>query len=704
MVTVEDANDSLYCYTNMENTMTCLKKDLVDDLGGFFRIRHDGGVRYLDYLEKSQNTNSQVIRFGENLMDFTSNIDVSEIATAVIPLGAKMETSAVEGLETRLTIESVNDGQDYVYSADAVELYGWIYKTVIWDDVTLPQNLKSKGEKFLAETQFENMVIEAKAVDLHLTDKDIESFKISDQIMVVSAPHGLNRYFRLTKQTLNLNNPEKDTITLGKDERVPLSARTSQASEEIKKTLEKIVPTSTILNKALKNATELIASAMGGYVVKNNSELLIMDTDDINTATNVWRWNINGLGYSSNGYKGPYELAMTMDGKIVADFIASGTMYADRIKGGTLKLGGANNGNGLMQVYDENGDIIGFWDNTGIRIQSPDKSDLCDINSGYIYFKKYGKTNGAVGANLLTSAGNTYNTMSFRSLGDMIVFSQNTDPYYIINPKNKLLSDNKYTENHHFKGSIRSTDYIIAPKLKLSNGVEIYPGTWLDAISALISNNLYVYGAIGCSGVLNADGANITGNVCAGSLSTDVSISADGNIYSKGDVNACDLVCEDSVYVGGIRLQAQEYDSNNALVIQGGLYAYGSLGCSGTKYRVVDTEHYGKVGMSAFETCEPYFADIGSATIADNGEARIEFDPIFAETIDMESEYQVFLTRTSQANIEWVDKQDGFFVVHGDPGATFDWKLCCKQKGYSDIRMAPINIEIPKKKESEENG
>lgn len=358
IVTVKDNNDYIYCYTNYNSTMTELKEDLVDDLGGFFRVRHTDGVRYLDYLAESQNTNSQIIQIGGNLMDFTSNIDSSEIATAIIPLGCQIEESQVEGLEARLTISDVNDGKDYVYSQDAVNTYGWIFKTVEWNDVTVASTLKSKGEKYLADIQFENMVIEAKAVDLHLTDQDIEQFKLSDQIRVVSRPHGLDRYFRLTKMTINLNNPENTTVTLGTNEKLTLSAKTNKVNEEIKKAIDSIIPASSILKSAMENATQMIKNSMNGYIttVVNEDgtpkELLIMDTSSIDTATKVWRWNINGLGYSSTGYNGTYELAMTMDGSIVADRITTGTMFADRIKGGTLKLGGYDHKNGVMEVYD----------------------------------------------------------------------------------------------------------------------------------------------------------------------------------------------------------------------------------------------------------------------------------------------------------------------------------------------------------------
>ena len=344
MVTVTDNNNSLYRYTNMNSTMQELKEDLVDDLGGYLRIRHKDGVKYIDYLADSMNTNSQVIRLGENLIDFNSNIDSSEIATAIIPLGNLLEEEIVEGLQTRLTIEEVNDGKDYVYSPEAVENFGWIYKTVTWDGVTVPSILKSKGQKYLSDIQFENMVIEAKAIDLHIVDHETERFKLSDQIRVVSKPHGLDRYFRLTKQTINICSPENDTITLGKEERLSLSAKTASANEEIKKAIEKITPASNILNQAVENATQLIANAMGGYVLKNENELLIMDTNDIETATKVWRWNINGLGYSSNGYNGPYKTALTMDGRFVASAITcEGLEVGKNVKmGEDAKIGWEN--------------------------------------------------------------------------------------------------------------------------------------------------------------------------------------------------------------------------------------------------------------------------------------------------------------------------------------------------------------------------
>jgi hypothetical protein len=151
----------------------------------------------------------------------------------------------------------------------------------------------------------------------------------------------------ITKQTLNLWNPEKDELELGTTERQTLTAKTAKTYQDILAAIESITPQSTILEAAKKNATALIVSANGGYIYKTRSELYVMDDEEPDKAKRVWRWNINGLGYSSTGIDGTYGLAMTMDGAICADFIISGTinaskvavtnLNADNITAGTLK-------------------------------------------------------------------------------------------------------------------------------------------------------------------------------------------------------------------------------------------------------------------------------------------------------------------------------------------------------------------------------
>lgn len=143
----------------------------------------------------------------------------------------------------------------------------------------------------------------------------------------------------------------------------------------IARTIEKIqkelIPNT--LEKAIENATQLLTEFNGGYVIKKDGELFISDNKDLDKAVRIWRWNINGLGYSSTGINGPYGTAITMDGSIVANYITSGSMTADRIKGGTLKIGGINNTNGEIQVVDKNGKELVTINLDGITLSNGTK-------------------------------------------------------------------------------------------------------------------------------------------------------------------------------------------------------------------------------------------------------------------------------------------------------------------------------------------
>lgn len=214
-VTVTDSNDSLYRYTNYNPTLREIKEDLLDDLGGYLfpRFAQDGKV-YLDYLEDYPGTCTQQIVFGLNLLDYTRGFNVSDMCTRIIPLGAQVNDPTYQALGERLTIASINQGKDYIQSDDAVANFGIISKVVVWDNVTTEQALLSKAQNYLSIAQYDNLVIEARAVDLHMTDDEIEAFELGDVVRVKSVPHGLDRNFPVTKMVLDLNSASNNSITL----------------------------------------------------------------------------------------------------------------------------------------------------------------------------------------------------------------------------------------------------------------------------------------------------------------------------------------------------------------------------------------------------------------------------------------------------------------------------------------------------------
>lgn len=364
IVTVTDPNDYITCFTNYNSTMSEIKEDLVDDLGGYLRVRKQNGTRYLDYLAGSPRQNEQEIKLGSNLLDFSKTNDMTDVATVLIPLGAKLAESSIEGLDERLTVETAAadtmhpSGADYIESTGAIATYGRIEKVVTWDDVTTASNLLAKGEAYLQDVQFENLVLEVKAFDLGLTDSEFQKFRLLDTVRVVSEPHGLNREFEITKMTINLNAPQNDSITLGKTVKMSMSAKSTKASAEIKKLADGVVNRA-MLQDAIDNATALITGADGGYVIIEKNEdgqpVEIKIQDALNNPTKIWRWNVNGLGYSNDGGQ-TYGLAMTMDGSIVADYITTGKLRSIEIDNGDGDFTVDEDGNMTAQ----SGTIAGF--------------------------------------------------------------------------------------------------------------------------------------------------------------------------------------------------------------------------------------------------------------------------------------------------------------------------------------------------------
>ncbi len=343
-VTVVDKNFPTY-YTNYEKTMAILNA-LVEQYGGHLRVRKVNGVRYLDYLAEYPDTCSQVIQFGSNLIDFTRKWDSTEFATVIIPLGNRLEDSPIEALDAYLTVESVNQGSMYVQSNEAVAAYGWIEKTVTWDEVSDPAVLLEKAKTYLTDLQFDNLELELSALDLHYLDVNTEAVKLLDEIRVISRPHGLDRMFPVKKLEIPLDNPEQTQFTLGDSVKTSLTSVNNQTSAAILQKIEGLPKAHSILKEAKENATQIMNMATTGYITITKDQygsetLYISNVRDYKKADKLWKWNMNGLGYSNDGGK-TFGLAITMDGSIVADYITTGVLNADVIRAGVLKDYGGN--------------------------------------------------------------------------------------------------------------------------------------------------------------------------------------------------------------------------------------------------------------------------------------------------------------------------------------------------------------------------
>ena len=212
-ITVTDPNNYIRLESTKAEKVATVLDQLVERCGGYivFTTDHEGH-RLVNWYDKTDYANNQSIEFGVNLTDFVRGESDAEIATVIFPYGAKDEETG-----EHITIESENDGLDYIVDEEARALRGWIAEAVYWDDVTLPINLLAKAQQYLAASRNTITRLQLSAVDLSAMDKSLDTFRVGDLIRVKSKPHGVDDNFLLTDMTEDLLNPAAGYVSLGKE-------------------------------------------------------------------------------------------------------------------------------------------------------------------------------------------------------------------------------------------------------------------------------------------------------------------------------------------------------------------------------------------------------------------------------------------------------------------------------------------------------
>lgn len=142
------------------------------------------------------------------------------------------------------------------------------------------------------------------------------------------------------------------------------------ASDTAKEESEKV---KTILQDNLNQSTDLLWSVLNkGYVIKEENRILIVDKLPLNEAQNCLLFNYLGIGFSNTGVNGTFTSAWRIDGTLDMQNINVINLTADLIKGGVLRLGGINNSNGLLELYDENSKKLASIDKNGLIFGNED--------------------------------------------------------------------------------------------------------------------------------------------------------------------------------------------------------------------------------------------------------------------------------------------------------------------------------------------
>lgn len=289
------------------------------------------------------------IRYGKNLTALSQEIDTSNLVTGIIPFYVDPDGNITTGsrVATGLNLGRVQD----VAIDFSIDINPDSSTTILNQLANLANRYKNNN----------NLTVPINSITLSFEQLQelTERVDLCDTVKIYFEALGIEGSAKCIKTIWDVLHERYTSTTFG-DARTNIADALVQQQKELAQ-----APSTSFMSEAIARATELITGNLGGYVVMHDSnndgepdEILVMNTPNISTATKVWRWNKEGLGYSSTGYSGSYGTAITSDGKIVANYVATGTLNANLIKAGVLSDLAGNfslnmtNGNAVMSNFN----------------------------------------------------------------------------------------------------------------------------------------------------------------------------------------------------------------------------------------------------------------------------------------------------------------------------------------------------------------
>lgn len=302
-----------------------------------FIIRH--------YSSRGQD-NGVTIQYSKNLTDIKADKSIADTHTSVYPYAVDEDgdyyelpekvielPSKSKYAEPRMLQLDLSDKFDSETRITAELLRKYTNEYISNNKIDdIKQNLKVSFVQLWQTEEYKNIAV-------------LERVKLGDTVTVKYPDLGVSVKAKVIKTVYDVLNEKYVEIELGQA-KSNFANTLNKVKSELKTMSDFMRNQPSLMEKAIENASNIITGQTGGYVVLNqdkntgkNNEILIMNQPTIEAATQLWRWNLGGLGYSSgtNAYNGQYRTAITMDGAINADFITAGTLNADLIRTGTIR-------------------------------------------------------------------------------------------------------------------------------------------------------------------------------------------------------------------------------------------------------------------------------------------------------------------------------------------------------------------------------
>lgn len=255
-VTVKGQKGYTYSADTAKSTWDLLIDGLINQVGGYLRTRHVNDVTYIDYLADYTGVAQQTVEYGKNLLSIEDGIVGGDIITVLLPYGGKPD-----GVDTRTTIESVNNGKSYIKAdAETIAKYRNIWGTQTWDEITDPGQLLLAAQSYLNAQKEALNTVSAEALDLSAVDADMKPIYVGDYVRIISTPHGINKKLLCTSKTTDLADPASTRITIGPKTQT-LTSAVKNGDAAIRSSVAAAASVSGVANKALSDAGNAVADA-----------------------------------------------------------------------------------------------------------------------------------------------------------------------------------------------------------------------------------------------------------------------------------------------------------------------------------------------------------------------------------------------------------------------------------------------------------
>lgn len=279
--------------------------------------------------------NGVSVRYGKNMTELEQDITVESTWAAVLPFWYNEETGQLVKTDQPVPVQGAFGSR--VLTLDFSEE---------WEEAPTVAQLTARTEQYITANRIGEPQVAWK-VNMAMLDQSeeykglaiLERVQLGDTVTVVYEPYGIDIKARAVMIEYDVLAERYKSINLG---RVKQNLAKIVASTPAEITAA-VNAAKSALERAIDVSTDFITHGTGymRFIYNDDKvlqEIVSLDNPDINLAQSVWRWNNGGFGHSSTGYAGPYTVAMTQDGAIVADCITAGTMSADRIAAGTITI------------------------------------------------------------------------------------------------------------------------------------------------------------------------------------------------------------------------------------------------------------------------------------------------------------------------------------------------------------------------------